>query len=145
MDAANHEHAHLWPAIVGPHGLLFGSVSGADRTITRIEALSLTTGKRHVVQDEGRNPIYTASGHLLFFRNGTLLASPFDSNKLAFVRNVGVLTEGFLDASNRHEAMRQVEGRGLKPIRLAESARRGGGPRLNFAKLQVLAAGAWRS
>ncbi|MEO7414833.1 MAG: type II secretion system F family protein [Opitutaceae bacterium] len=33
----------------------------------------------------------------------------------------GVLTEGFLEASNRHEAMRQVEGRGLKPIRLAES------------------------
>src|SRR5829696_4973212 len=36
----------------------------------------------------------------------------------------GVLTEGFLDASNRQEAMRQVEGRGLKPIKLAES---GGG------------------
>lgn len=34
----------------------------------------------------------------------------------------GVLTEGFLDASNRHEAMRQVEGRGLKPIKLSESA-----------------------
>ena len=27
----------------------------------------------------------------------------------------GALTEGFLDASNRHEAMRQVESRGLKP------------------------------
>ena len=34
----------------------------------------------------------------------------------------GVLTEGILDASNRHEAMRQVEGRGLRPIKLAESA-----------------------
>ncbi len=34
----------------------------------------------------------------------------------------GVLTEGSLDASNRHEAMRQVEILGLKPIRLAESA-----------------------
>jgi type II secretory pathway component PulF len=33
-----------------------------------------------------------------------------------------VLTEGSLDASNRHEAMRQVELLGLKPIRLAESA-----------------------
>ena len=32
----------------------------------------------------------------------------------------GVLTEGFLDASNRQEAMRQVEGRGLKPIKLAD-------------------------
>lgn len=34
----------------------------------------------------------------------------------------GVLTEGFLDASNRQEAMRQVEGRGLRPIKLSESA-----------------------
>src|SRR4051812_11349406 len=34
----------------------------------------------------------------------------------------GALTEGSLDASNRHEAMRQVELLGLKPIRLAESA-----------------------
>lgn len=34
----------------------------------------------------------------------------------------GLLTEGFLDASNRQEAMRQVEHRGLKPIKIAESA-----------------------
>ncbi|MBL9189571.1 MAG: type II secretion system F family protein [Opitutaceae bacterium] len=34
----------------------------------------------------------------------------------------GAMTEGFLDASNRQEAMRQVEGRGLRPIKLAESA-----------------------
>lgn len=34
----------------------------------------------------------------------------------------GVLTEGRLDASNRQEAMRQVEILGLKPIRLAEAA-----------------------
>ncbi len=34
----------------------------------------------------------------------------------------GVLTEGFLDASNRHEAMRQVEQRGFRPIKISESA-----------------------
>ncbi len=33
----------------------------------------------------------------------------------------GVLTDGLLDAANRQEAMRQVESRGLKPVRLAES------------------------
>jgi type II secretory pathway component PulF len=44
----------------------------------------------------------------------------------------GVLVEGSLDASNRQEAMRQVEVRGLKPIRLAEAssakAKKGAGP-----------------
>jgi len=34
----------------------------------------------------------------------------------------GVLVEGSLEAGSRHEAMRQVEVRGLKPIRLAEAA-----------------------
>jgi type II secretory pathway component PulF len=34
----------------------------------------------------------------------------------------GALVEGLIDASSRHEAMRQVEVRGLKPIRLAEAA-----------------------
>lgn len=34
----------------------------------------------------------------------------------------GVLTEGLLDASNRAEAMRQVEGLGFRPIRLTETA-----------------------
>ncbi|MBI4621660.1 MAG: type II secretion system F family protein [Verrucomicrobia bacterium] len=34
----------------------------------------------------------------------------------------GVLAEGSLDASSRHEAMRQVEVLGLRPIRLTESA-----------------------
>ncbi len=38
------------------------------------------------------------------------------------VQSNGAMTEGFLDASNRQEAMRQVEGRGLRPIKLAESA-----------------------
>jgi type II secretory pathway component PulF len=33
----------------------------------------------------------------------------------------GVSVEGLIEASNRQEAMRQVEGRGLKPIRLAEA------------------------
>src|SRR4051812_46940214 len=39
----------------------------------------------------------------------------------------GALVEGSLDASNRHEAMRQVEILGLKPIRLAEAANASGG------------------
>lgn len=37
----------------------------------------------------------------------------------------GITTEGFIEAGNRQEAMRQVELRGLKPIRLSESASSG--------------------
>jgi hypothetical protein len=45
----------------------------------------------------------------------------------------GVLTEGILDASNRQEAMRQVEGRGLRPIKLAESGSGGAAPKKSSA------------
>ena len=51
----------------------------------------------------------------------------------------GVLTEGFLDASNRQEAMRQVEGRGLRPIKLAESGT-GAAPKKASALLVMLQA-----
>lgn len=34
----------------------------------------------------------------------------------------GAMTEGFLDAGNRHEALRQVENRGLRPIKITEAA-----------------------
>ena len=75
----------MWPAGVGAGAILFGSVSGTDRTVTRIEAVSLATGKRHVVVDEGRNPTHITSGHLLFFRGGTLLAATFDADRLEVI------------------------------------------------------------
>jgi len=43
------------------------------------------------------------------------------------IQRDGALAEGVLDASGRNEALRQMEGRGLKPIRLAESDN-GSGP-----------------
>ncbi len=48
----------------------------------------------------------------------------------------GVLIEGALDATNRHEALRQVELLGLKPIRLAEgtAARAGTGGSRNASR-----------
>src|SRR4029077_12624494 len=47
----------------------------------------------------------------------------------------GVIAEGEIEAGGRQEAFRQMEGRGLRPIRLAE--RNGGnGPAKNAAKIQ---------
>src|SRR3954464_6904588 len=51
-------------------------------------------------------------------------ASTFSMPQFAYkaMQLDGVLVEGSLDAGSRQEAMRQVEIRGLKPIRLAEAA-----------------------
>jgi serine/threonine protein kinase len=82
LDAAKNERSHLWPTPIAGSAILFTSVSGADRIVTQIEALSVVTKERRVVVEAGSNPLYAASGHLLFFREGALLAAPFDAARL---------------------------------------------------------------
>ena len=48
--------------------------------------------------DNGNNPLYATSGHVLFFRDGTLLAAPFDAAQLQVTGPaVSVLREISLD------------------------------------------------
>jgi dipeptidyl aminopeptidase/acylaminoacyl peptidase len=47
-----------------------------------IGVLSLDTGKKRILVRGGTSPRYAPSGHLIYARAGTLLAVPFDSEKL---------------------------------------------------------------
>ncbi len=83
LDSAKNELLHSWPTVVpDAKAILFTSVVGTNPTTTRIEALSLASRQRHIVVDAARSPILAASGHLLFFRDGSLIAAPFDAEKL---------------------------------------------------------------
>jgi eukaryotic-like serine/threonine-protein kinase len=83
LDQAKNERLHMYPTVVADGKvILFESVAGGDRTVTHIEALTLTTAQRHRVIDAGSNPVYASSGHVIFFRDGVLLAAPFDADKL---------------------------------------------------------------
>jgi hypothetical protein len=62
--------------------VLFTVVSGAEQVTTRIEAISLDTRQRHVIVEDGRYPLHSTSGHLLFLRNEGLLAVPLDTSRL---------------------------------------------------------------
>jgi serine/threonine protein kinase len=67
-----------WPVILpGDGAILFASaaVGGED---WRIESLDRATGKLHTVIERGTLPLYAPSGHLVFYRDGELLAAPFD-------------------------------------------------------------------
>jgi serine/threonine-protein kinase len=59
--------------------LLFAASSGERR---RIDALVLETGVRRTVLEGGAMPMYATSGHLVFVRNGELLAATFDADRL---------------------------------------------------------------
>lgn len=74
----NGETSHRWPSML-PDGntVLFAAARGADFTSSRIVVQSLRTGERTELV-EGTYPRYSPTGHILFARNATLFALPFD-------------------------------------------------------------------
>ena len=79
------EGFHRWPQILpGGHAVLFaistGSVSArGDSTIV---AQQLNTGERKVLLQGGTFPHYVSTGHVVYHRGGTLMAVPFDLDRL---------------------------------------------------------------
>jgi len=95
LDASQKEVSHRWPEFLpGGKEVLF-SVQGqsADWDTARTAVLSLKTGKWRTVIEGGTNPHYSPTGHLLFTRTGTLLAVPFDLDKLEVTGSPAPLVE----------------------------------------------------
>jgi eukaryotic-like serine/threonine-protein kinase len=83
LDHGKQELLHVWPSVIGARQtILFASITGSSRGASHIEALSLASGKRRVIVESGTFPLYVASGHLVFFRDGALLGAPFDADRL---------------------------------------------------------------
>jgi Tol biopolymer transport system component len=83
LDAAKHELSHSFPAVTPDGRVVFMAVAtGGTRSETHIEAVSVDTGERHTVVESGTAPVWTPSGHLVFFRDSALLAMPFDPDRL---------------------------------------------------------------
>jgi len=73
--------AHRVPNFVpGAKAVLFTVSHGA---VNQIAALDLKTGQWHVVIEDGFNGMYAPTGHLVFTRQQTLYAAPFDLKRLA--------------------------------------------------------------
>ena len=62
--------------------VLFTSLTAGSHPTSRIESVSLSSGKRRIIVERGTFPLYAQSGHLIFFRDSTLIASPFDVTRL---------------------------------------------------------------
>ena len=81
-DKSKFELSHWWPQVL-PDGktLLFTAFSTPVER-ARIEVLSLKTGKRKTVVEGAVFARYANTGHLLFVRGETILAAPFDVERL---------------------------------------------------------------
>jgi serine/threonine-protein kinase len=81
LDVAKHELLQGWPTTIPGGHIAFTSITDTSRHGAHIEVLS---GKdRHVLVESATFPLYAASGHLVFFRDGALLAVPLDVAELA--------------------------------------------------------------
>ena len=73
------ESSHRWPQHLpdGKH-VLYTSDTGANFNEAQIKVLDLETGESHIVHRGGTYARYVTSGHLLFWKEGTVFAAPFD-------------------------------------------------------------------
>jgi Tol biopolymer transport system component len=84
LDAERGEFSHRWPELL-PDGntVLFtvGTLGSWDDA--EIVAFDLKSGRRQILVKGGTNPQYLRTGHLMYARAGTLMAVPFDHERLA--------------------------------------------------------------
>ena len=85
FDPARTYLTHRWPHFLpdGRHFLFFVRAAGADAAkFTGIYAGSLDSRETKLLVNNASNPVYTASGYLLFVREGNLMAQPFNASQL---------------------------------------------------------------
>jgi Tol biopolymer transport system component len=77
------EIAHVSPVALPSGGaILFTVVAGSGRGATRVEALSGVDRRRRSIIQQGMSPVYARSGHLIFYRDASLLAVAFDAERV---------------------------------------------------------------
>jgi serine/threonine protein kinase/Tol biopolymer transport system component len=86
LDAGASEVSHRWPVFLpdGRRFLYLAQNSQGAGEKNGIYAASLDGGERKLLFNANTNVAYTSPGHLLFYRERTLLARPFDPKSLRF-------------------------------------------------------------
>ena len=82
LDSARNETAHRWPTFLpdGRHFLYLG-VSG-DQEKTAVWVGDLESKTRRLVISVPSNAVYDPRGYIMFLRENTLMAQPFDAGRL---------------------------------------------------------------
>ena len=95
LDSQRGERSHCWPEILpGGKAVLFTLDTGGGSDDARIAALSLQTKEEKVLVEGGSNPRYSPTGHVVFARAGSLLAAPFDIERLEVIGAPVLVVEG---------------------------------------------------
>jgi serine/threonine-protein kinase len=94
------EATQRWPEFLpGGKAVLFAaSTSSSSWTNAQVAVQSLGTGERRNLIQGGTHPRYAASGHLVYAQGGSLVAVPFDPQRLAVTGAAVPVAEGVLQS-----------------------------------------------
>jgi dipeptidyl aminopeptidase/acylaminoacyl peptidase/predicted Ser/Thr protein kinase len=81
LDTAAGEIAHRWPAVLPGGALLYAARAGTPDEFN-ICVFSPRTGRSTVLMRRATFPRYAESGHLVFWKDGSIFAAPFDASRL---------------------------------------------------------------
>jgi serine/threonine protein kinase/Tol biopolymer transport system component len=107
-DQKKNETGFQWPQILpGEQATLFTTLAGG----ARIGVVSLKTGQRRDLT-EGMGAYYAPSGHLVFVRQGSLFAAPFDLERLELAGPAISILDGVMIVSPFQSALFAVSATG---------------------------------
>ena len=90
---------HAWPEFLpGGNTLLFTSATSNSMDNAQIEALNLESGERRVLVQGGTYPRYAPTGHLVYHRDGALMAVPFDPDRVEVTGAPAPVLEGVMSS-----------------------------------------------
>ena len=94
------EASHRWPDFLpGSKAVLFAAGSTAINFTNALVAVqSVRTGERSNLIQAGTNPRYALSGHLVYAQGGSLMAVPFDAQRLAVTGAAVPVVGGVLES-----------------------------------------------
>ncbi len=115
LDAGASEVSHRWPVFLpdGRRFLYLAQNGGGIGEKNAIYAASLDGGERKLLFNANTNVAYTAPGHLLFYRERTLLARPFDPKSLRFTNEAFPVAEDVKYFATFAQAVFAVSDHGL--------------------------------
>jgi serine/threonine-protein kinase len=94
-DSNHGESGHYFPEVL-PDGKTVLYTTVMSTASPRIVALRLDKGESHTIVEGGTNPHYVSTGHLVYAWGPTLLAAPFDLERLRLTGTAVPVLQGVL-------------------------------------------------
>lgn len=94
------ETDHDWPEFLPGDKTMLFAASGDDRANGQIAIQSLATGARRNLIQGATHPHYASSGQLVYAQGGSLMAVPFDLQRLALTGAAVPVVEGVLQSTS---------------------------------------------